>query len=688
MANPPLYGAMQSQTAPQRGRRRFQGSQAQQGGMGGPPPMLQQPQQPNAPDQNTQPSQQGQQGGGNQSQQQQGGWRGGGGQPAMTFAQMQQNGLARPAPPPQYQQGAQGGQNVQAGGNPQNALSQSITQALQNPSAYGAPQVQQTFDMLNQQLGQGYDYQRKQLNEELAGRGLSESTIAGQRYSDLATEQSRAQANLATQLATQAAQTYGQDRTAAQQSGLSYGNLGVNQGQLDLNKQLGLGGLGLQAGALTGSYGGAPTLAQQQLNQSGSQFQQSQGQQNQQFMIQQALAQALGMGGLGVQQGQLDLSKTLGMGNLGLEQQAQQNQQQQFGQTFGLSQLQNQQQYGLQSQAQDLAKTLGLGNLNLQNQQLQQQGQQFGQTFGLQQQAQNAQQQQFKDQLAQQLGLATMSDKTANRGVDAQAALAQNDLMLKVMSLLNQYGGGGGGGTGTGGGGGGSVGGGTGGSGGTSGGGQPSISDVYALWDKVHPGQSPPAPGSKQLQDFWNQYGGGGGTSTQTVNYGGKQYTPSEWQDYIKQNPNWSQAQGPGAGQDLSWLQQGQGFDLASLLKRYQGSYQNMVQPRNAGTVKRDATGAPIYYDENGNYNGAPQRADYPTDGSQASTDAYNYNTAQNDAANNLGVMLSSGGLFTDTMPKGMTVGGSGAPTMSTQDYINEQLKQMGFVNGKYVGRG
>lgn len=177
--------------------------------------------------------------------------------PPPTFAQMQAAGQARPAPQQvqsQYQTTAQPSptgsdmsgavprSSVPGTASVQGTLSNQIQQALTNPSAYGAPQVQAVFDMLNQQLGEDYGYQRKQLNDEMATRGLSESTIAGQRYSDLATEQARAEANMATQLATQAAQTYGQDRNSALQSGLSYTGLGnqSDQFQQELAQALGI----------------------------------------------------------------------------------------------------------------------------------------------------------------------------------------------------------------------------------------------------------------------------------------------------------------------------------------------------------------------------------------------------------------------------------------------------------------
>jgi len=34
----------------------------------------------------------------------------------------------------------------------------------------------------------------------------------------------------------------------------------------------------------------------------------------------------------------------------------------------------------------------------------------------------------------------------------------------------------------------------------------PTLDQVYAAWDKVHPGQKPPAPTSGDLMNFWNEY--------------------------------------------------------------------------------------------------------------------------------------------------------------------------------------
>lgn len=128
----------------------------------------------------------------------------------------------------QYQQRQQQpAQQFQPGSNPfqgqlNQALNQSVLQSIQNPSAYTSDMALGTYNMLNQQLTQGYDYQAKKLQEMMARRGIDPSTIHGNAYSDLMTEQARAQANLAYQLSTDAAHQYQSDRASAQGMGLNY----------------------------------------------------------------------------------------------------------------------------------------------------------------------------------------------------------------------------------------------------------------------------------------------------------------------------------------------------------------------------------------------------------------------------------------------------------------------------------
>lgn len=154
--------------------------------------------------------------------------------------------------------------------NPLNQqLQQSVSQHLANPSAYNSQMVQGTYNMLNQDLSQGYDYQRKQLQDMMAQRGFDASTLHGQKYSDLGTEQARAQANLAYQLTTDAAKQYGNDLNGAISAAMGYGAQDFGQAQSAYNT----------------NQSGQSQLYQQQLaafqaNQAAQQQQYGQQQQN------------------------------------------------------------------------------------------------------------------------------------------------------------------------------------------------------------------------------------------------------------------------------------------------------------------------------------------------------------------------------------------------------------------------
>lgn len=158
-----------------------------------------------------------------------------------------------PQPPPQQSgPGSQLGQDLynrwrapqqfQPGSNPfQGQLESRIGGQLANPSAYNSDMVLGTYNMLNQQLGQGYDYQRQQLQSEMARRGIDASTIHGQRYNDLGVEQARAQQNLAYQLMTDQAKQYGQDINTAISQAMGYGQQQFGQDTQRLNDYLGYG---------------------------------------------------------------------------------------------------------------------------------------------------------------------------------------------------------------------------------------------------------------------------------------------------------------------------------------------------------------------------------------------------------------------------------------------------------------
>ena len=286
--------------------------------------------------------------------------------PQPTFAQMQAAGQARPAPPapapvPQFQP-------------PGNAIDQQTQAAVQrqltSPSPYGSQQVQHSYNLLSQNIDDQYALKERATNEEMARRGLYDSTKAVGALSDLNIGKRDAKTQLAQQLLDAQAQSEGQYQNAAIQNALGYGNQANSQAV-------------------------ANYLAQ--LQGSGQSF--SQGLQGAQFAEQQRqsdLANQLGQGQLNLGQQNLDLARLGQQQNYGLAQQQ-----------FGLAQQGQQQQYGLAQQQQELARALGLGGLDLQHQQLAQQGSQFGQTFGLQQQA-LAQQGNYQTtaQILQALGLA------------------------------------------------------------------------------------------------------------------------------------------------------------------------------------------------------------------------------------------------------------------------------------------
>ena len=261
-------------------------------------------------------------------------------QPQQTFAQLQKQGMARPAPQaPQAQPFAQFGGSQQAQ-QARTGMLGALQQQLAQPTRFDTQAFQQIRQAQASQLGAEYQAEQSRLNEELARRGLSASSIGGGRMGDLAGQQARALAQLDAQLLQQAAQTQAQDRLAALQAGAQFAELAGSQdlAQFEANRvaqaaefqqalqqaQFGQAqteferGQALQAaqlaqtgqqagmelalrerlglGELTGRVGEAPTLAAQQ-----------QAEQRRQFDIQQQLQSQLGLGGLAVQQREVDL---------------------------------------------------------------------------------------------------------------------------------------------------------------------------------------------------------------------------------------------------------------------------------------------------------------------------------------------------------------------------------------------
>lgn len=416
-----------------------------------------------------------------------------------TFSQMQAQGQARPLPAqqagpssqtPTYQPSQQ--QN-QLG----NQLQHAVSQTLAAPTRYDMPQVQQVRDALTNQLQTQYAGQQKQINDQLASRGLLSSSIAGGYYGDLATNQANALADMNAKLIQDAAATNAADRSSALASGQNLSNSQSAQGIAGYNANLAgqnqAQQFGIQQGGLTGMYGGQQTLAgQAQAQQNAVQVggltgqytapgstgagqntlgAQQLSQSGQQFAQNLALQSQLGQGNLGVAQQQ---ANTGAAAQQAQSQQAQQQlnaQTQQFGQTYmlqqaaqnlnaqvqtgqlslaqaqqQLAQLSNSQQYGLAQGSQGIAQQQAntqqqqvAGQLGLGQAQLAQAGQQFQQQYGLSQQQANtataAQQAQAQYQQGQ-LGVA--EKQVALQDAQFQQNFTQNASQFGQTYALQQ----------------------------------------------------------------------------------------------------------------------------------------------------------------------------------------------------------------------------------------------------------
>ena len=124
------------------------------------------------------------------------------------------------------QQTTTGPGNFNPQGTPfQSQLEQTLGASLQNPSAYNSENVASQYDVLNRRLGRGFDVERQRINEDMARRGIFNSTIAGGRLGDVASNQAQAQSDLATNLMNQSAERYGRDRQSAIAQAMGYGGL-------------------------------------------------------------------------------------------------------------------------------------------------------------------------------------------------------------------------------------------------------------------------------------------------------------------------------------------------------------------------------------------------------------------------------------------------------------------------------
>ena len=374
-------------------------------------------------------------------------------QPQQTFAQLQKQGMARPAPQaPQGQPFAQFGGSQQAQ-QVRTGMLGALQQQLAAPTRFDTEAFQKIRQAQSAQLGAEYQAEQSRLNEELARRGLSASSIGGGRMGDLAGQQARALAQLDDQLLQQAAQTQAQDRLAALQAAQGFSELAGAQdlAQFEANRvaqaaqfqqalqqaQFGqqqtefergqalqaaqLAQTGQQAGMelalrerlgvgeLTGQVAGAPTLAAQQ-----------QAEQRRQFDIQQQLQSQLGLGGLAVQQREVDLRA----------QQLQQEAAQQ-GRQLSLQEAQFAAQREQFAATQAQQQTQFAAELELRAQQAKQQADQFTATLGAEEQRFVRTLQEQQNARLQQLGVST-------RQLDLDAARIKQEAELQGRQLTLQ----------------------------------------------------------------------------------------------------------------------------------------------------------------------------------------------------------------------------------------------------------
>jgi hypothetical protein len=226
-------------------------------------------------------------------------------QPAQTFAKMQEQGLARPASPPPVPTATA---FATYGGSDQGTalrtqLQQRLTAFGEAPSRYDTESFKQIRGAQAANLQSEYSAQQKALNEDLARRGLSASSIGGGRMGDLAGQQARALSSLDAQLLQQAADTQAQDRAQLMQSGQGLAELAGSQdlAQFEANRAA-------QAGTFENQLRSAQ-FGQQQFEQGGQEaFQSAQAEEAASQAARQFDLAALGQtGGLS-----LDLQRLLG----------------------------------------------------------------------------------------------------------------------------------------------------------------------------------------------------------------------------------------------------------------------------------------------------------------------------------------------------------------------------------------
>lgn len=168
-----------------------------------------------------------------------------------------------------------------------------VNQGLDQPTVYDDPLYKAALGLKNEQIGNQFQGLRDQLNQDLAGRGLTYSSVAGTGLRDLSTAQSFAQEQAANDLLRERAQALASGRQGALANAL--GVLGFDSGQRQAANadDYRLLSLGLNDGANQDIYG-LSSLLGQGASQYGSQ---ANATNDQLAQLAAAAAQLFGLGG-------------------------------------------------------------------------------------------------------------------------------------------------------------------------------------------------------------------------------------------------------------------------------------------------------------------------------------------------------------------------------------------------------
>lgn len=197
----------------------------------------------------------------------------------MTFAQMQSAGYARPAPPPPP--APAGIPAVGGGGNPQ--IQATLAKLMGQPTAYDNAAMMNEFKTGAQGIEDTYNKNKTATDEEMARRGIFDSTIAGGRLHDLNIGKRSAETQLMQDLATKRAGAYDSGIRSALASAMGYEQQGT---QADIARA-----------GLAGEAENRALNREQMMRQFGLNERQA------------GLAEKLGLGNLAINQGQFGLQK-------------------------------------------------------------------------------------------------------------------------------------------------------------------------------------------------------------------------------------------------------------------------------------------------------------------------------------------------------------------------------------------